>query len=164
MPSGQAGMPALRGARLVSPAVAPSGVGRAPRYFMEIEKLSERAMGIRQRFAEFEKARFGREWTKEEVMQGFVVDVGDLMKLVMAKSGIRDVAGIDQKLAHELSDCLWCVLVLSRMYGVDIASEFTKAMDELDDLIAAKSREPGRLSEPTDAGFTRHASSSAQSS
>lgn len=47
---------------------------------MEIAKLSERAMEIRSRFGEFEQARFRREWTKEEVMQGFVVDVGDLVK------------------------------------------------------------------------------------
>ena len=98
-------------------------------------------MEIRTRFAEFEQARFRREWTKEEVMQGFVVDVGDLMKLVMAKSGIREVPDVDRKLAHELSDCLWCVLVLSRLYGIDIGREFMKTMDELDGWITAKKAE-----------------------
>jgi hypothetical protein len=109
---------------------------------MEIEKLSERAMQIRARFAEFEQAKFRREWTKEEVMQGFVVDVGDLMKLVMAKSGIRHVDGVDQKLEHELSDCLWCVLVLSKLYGIDIEKAFLKTMDELDVWIAEKKKAP----------------------
>src|SRR5690242_11015662 len=99
---------------------------------MDIQALSDRAMEIRQRFAEFEHAKFRREWTKEEGMQGFVVDVGDLMKLVMAKNGIRHVEDVDRKLAHELSDCLWCVLVLSRMYGLDIEKEFMKTMTELD--------------------------------
>ncbi|HTL67329.1 MAG TPA: hypothetical protein VL200_06685 [Lacunisphaera sp.] len=99
-------------------------------------------MEIRRRFAEFEQAKFRREWTKEEVMQGFVVDVGDLMKLVMAKGGIRDVPGVDQKLAHELSDCLWCVLVLSKMYGVDLEKEFLRTMDELEGWIADKKPEP----------------------
>jgi hypothetical protein len=108
---------------------------------MEIKQLSERAMEIRSRFAEFEQAKFRREWTKEEVMQGFVVDVGDLMKLVMAKSGIRQVENVDKKLAHELSDCLWCVLVLSRMYGVDIEKAFMGTMDELDGWIDAKLKE-----------------------
>ena len=65
-------------------------------------------------------------------MQGFVVDVGDLMKLVMAKSGVWQVEDLDAKLAHELADCLWCVLVLSRMYGLDLEKEFTKTMDQLD--------------------------------
>jgi NTP pyrophosphatase (non-canonical NTP hydrolase) len=99
---------------------------------MDLKDLTARAMEIRARYAEFEKAKFRREWTREEVMQGFVVDVGDLMKLVMAKSGVRQVEDLDAKLAHELADCLWCVLVLSRMYGLDLEKEFTKTMDQLD--------------------------------
>ena len=66
-------------------------------------------------------------------MQGFVVDVGDLMKLVMAKAGARRVDGdVDAKLAHELSDCLWSVLVLARLYEVDLQSEFLKTMGALE--------------------------------
>jgi NTP pyrophosphatase (non-canonical NTP hydrolase) len=107
---------------------------------MEIEQLSQRAMEIRQRFAEFEESKFRRAWTKEEIMQGFVVDVGDLMRLVMAKSGIRHVDDQDRKLAHELSDCLWCVLVLAKMYEIDIGSAFMKTMDELDVWIAEKKK------------------------
>jgi hypothetical protein len=108
---------------------------------MNLETLSERAMRIRTRFAELEKRRFRREWTTEEIMQGFVVDVGDLMKLVMAKSGARAVEDVDRKLAHELSDCLWCVLVLSKLYGLDAEKEFIKTMDELDGWITEKMKE-----------------------
>ncbi len=109
---------------------------------MDIETLSQRAMEIRGRFADFEQAKFRREWTKEEVMQGFVVDVGELMRLVMAKSGIRHVDDVDKKLAHELSDCLWCVLVLSKLYGVDIQKEFMTTMDELDAWISTRMNAP----------------------
>ena len=112
---------------------------------METAKLTERAMEIRQRFAAFEQAKFKKEWTKEEVMQGFVVDVGDLMKLVMAKSGIRHVEDVDRKLAHELSDCLWCVLVLSKMYGIDLEKEFMKTMDELDAGLVAAGKIPTKF-------------------
>jgi len=96
-----------------------------------LQQLTRRAMEIRGRFAAFERKKFRREWTKEEIMQGFVVDVGDLMKLVMAKSGVRRVEDVDQKLAHELSDCLWSVLVLAKLYGIDLEREFGKTMDEL---------------------------------
>lgn len=81
-------------------------------------------MQLRQRFAAAERAKNGRPWTREELMQGFVVDVGDLMKLVMAKSGARTVDDVDRKLAHELSDCLWSVLVLAKLYDVDLEKEF----------------------------------------
>lgn len=65
-------------------------------------------------------------------MQGFVVDVGDLMKLVMAKAGARRVDDVDRKLAHELSDCLWSVLVLARLYDLDLEKEFLQTMAELE--------------------------------
>lgn len=100
---------------------------------MELSLLSDRAMQIRQCFAAYEQRRTGRTWTREEIMQGFVVDVGDLMKLVMAKAGARRVDGdVDAKLAHELSDCLWSVLVLAKMYGFDLEKEFLKTMNELE--------------------------------
>ena len=105
---------------------------------MDIQELSEQAMKIRARYAEFERSSGGRSWTREEVMQGFVVDVGDLMKLVMAKSGIRVVEDVDRKLAHELSDCLWSVLVLSKLYNVDLEQFFLTTMRELDSSIQAK--------------------------
>jgi NTP pyrophosphatase (non-canonical NTP hydrolase) len=105
---------------------------------MDLKDLTARAMEIRARYAAAEKAQFRREWTKEELMQGFVVDVGDLMKLVMAKSGVRRVSDLDAKLGHELADCLWCVLVLSQLYGVDLQKEFLTSMDELDLRIGAE--------------------------
>ena len=65
-------------------------------------------------------------------MQGFVVDVGDLMKLVMAKNGARPVEDLERKLAHELSDCLWSVLVLARLYDVDLEKAFLATMTDIE--------------------------------
>ncbi|MFH0857100.1 MAG: nucleotide pyrophosphohydrolase [bacterium] len=106
---------------------------------MELRNLIERAMEIRGRYAQFEKNNTGKEWNNIEKMAGFVGDIGDLQKIIMAKEGCRkDVANVDEKLAHELSDCLWCVLVLAREYGVDIGKEFMKTMDELEGRIKSK--------------------------
>lgn len=99
---------------------------------MELSQLTERAMQLRQRFAEAELAKNGRPWTREELMQGFVGDVGDLMKLVMAKNGARSVDDVDRKLAHELSDCLWSVLVLAKLYDVDLEKAFHATMAEIE--------------------------------
>jgi NTP pyrophosphatase (non-canonical NTP hydrolase) len=49
----------------------------------------------------------------------------------MAKNGARHVDDVDRKLAHELSDCLWSVLVLAKLYDLDLEKEFLKTMDEL---------------------------------
>jgi NTP pyrophosphatase (non-canonical NTP hydrolase) len=105
---------------------------------MELAQLTERALQIRQRFTEQELARHGRPWTREELMQGFVVDVGDLMKLVMAKAGARPVDDVDRKLAHELADCLWSVLVLAKLYDVDLEKEFLATMTELEAKLARR--------------------------
>lgn len=99
---------------------------------MDIKKLSERALEVRAKYSELEKEKYGREWTRAEIMQGFVGDVGDLMKLIMAKEGIRIKDGVDEKIGHELADCLWCILVLAKKYNVDIENVFLKTMNDLD--------------------------------
>lgn len=99
---------------------------------MDIKELSKRALEIRQKYAEFEKKKTGREWSNLNLMEGFVGDIGDLMKLVMAKEGVRKIDDVDEKLAHELADCLWCVLVLAEKYEIDIEMSFLNTMDQLD--------------------------------
>jgi NTP pyrophosphatase (non-canonical NTP hydrolase) len=117
---------------------------------MDLKQLTERAMEIRQQFAAGERDRGGREWTKEEVMQGFVGDVGDLMKLVMAKSGRRQIAAVDEKLAHELADCLWSVLVLAKLYNVDLEQAFSRTMDEISASMVPRRAEPANSDRPID--------------
>jgi len=94
--------------------------------------MTQRAIEVRNKYSKLEKKHNGREWTRSELAQGFVGDVGDLMKLVMAKEGIREIDDVDKKLAHELADCLWSVLVLANKYEIDIEDAFLKTMDELD--------------------------------
>jgi NTP pyrophosphatase (non-canonical NTP hydrolase) len=99
---------------------------------MNLEQLSERALEVRSKYAILEKQKHGREWSGGEIAQGFVGDIGDLMKLVMAKEGIRKIADVDTKLKHELSDCLWSLLVLAKHYDINLEASFLETMDELD--------------------------------
>lgn len=100
---------------------------------MELEGLQDLARGVRAKYAAEETRRHGRSWTTEEVMLGFVGDVGDLAKLVQGKAGVRPREDLDEALAHELADCLWCVLTLADAYDVDLEAAFTSTMTELDD-------------------------------
>jgi NTP pyrophosphatase (non-canonical NTP hydrolase) len=100
---------------------------------MELSELTRRAVAVRARFSAAEIARGRVPWSRAELAQGFVGDVGALMKLVMAKEGRREgPAHVDSKLAHELADCLWSVLVLAEAYGVDLERAFATTMDELE--------------------------------
>ena len=100
---------------------------------MELGELMQRAAQIRQLYAEWERERYGRSWTPEEIALGFVGDVGDLMKLVLAQHGVRQIENADQKLAHELADCLWSLLVMSQQYNIDLEHAFLQTMDELEE-------------------------------
>lgn len=107
---------------------------------MEFNKIIERALDIRQRYTAFEKEKYGREWTRENLVQGFVGDVGDLVKLTMAKEGIREYDNVDEKLAHELADCLWSICVIADQYNVDLEKSFVKTMDYLEEKIEAREK------------------------
>ncbi len=100
--------------------------------FMNLEQLSEKALFIHKKYADSNREKFGREWNNSELAQGFVGDVGDLMKLVMAKEGIREIENVDEKLAHELSDCLWSILVLAHKFDINLETSFLKTMSELE--------------------------------
>jgi NTP pyrophosphatase (non-canonical NTP hydrolase) len=108
---------------------------------MEFKTLLERAVNIRQGYAALEQKRHGRSWTSAEVALGFVGDVGDLAKLVMAVEGVRSTPDARQQLAHELADCLWSILVLSHLYDVDLEQAFLQTMDQLERHIALDGRE-----------------------
>ena len=99
---------------------------------MSLAALNARARRIRKLYAALEQKRGGRPWTRAELAQGFVGDVGDLMKLVMAKDGLRPAQQLEPRLRHELGDCLWSLLVLAEACDVDLEAAFLATMDELE--------------------------------
>jgi NTP pyrophosphatase (non-canonical NTP hydrolase) len=103
---------------------------------MDVAQLTERAMQVREQYAARERATYGRARTDEEIALGFIGDVGDLMKLVQARNGVRAIPDADAELAHELADCLWCLLVLAAHYGIDLERAFLETMNALDASLA----------------------------
>lgn len=93
---------------------------------MDISKFHQRALEIRQKYKELEIKKYGKEWTKEQLVEGFKMDVSDLCKLIQTNSINK------QKISHELSDCFWSVLVLAEKYQIDIQQVFFQAMNELE--------------------------------
>jgi len=103
----------------------------------DLANLQKRAQEIRQKYDELNAKDGHAKWTGTDYAAGLVGDMGDLMKLVMAKDGKRRGEDIDAKLKHELGDCLWSLLVLANHYGVDLEEAFLGTMDELDKRLAA---------------------------
>jgi NTP pyrophosphatase (non-canonical NTP hydrolase) len=98
---------------------------------MDIEELQVQARRIRETYAQETARRYGRSWTSEEYMLGFLGDVGDLAKLVQGKAGVRPRDDLDEALAHELADCLWSILTLADCYDVDLEAAFIKTMQDI---------------------------------
>ena len=98
--------------------------------------MQQRARAVRSRYAEVEASEYGRSWTTEEIMLGFLGDAGDLAKLVQGKAGVRPREDLDEALAHELADCLWSVLTLADSYDVDLQGAFNATMDELEEILS----------------------------
>lgn len=109
---------------------------------MEFAKIIERAKEIRKLYAEFEKKEFGREWTREQIFQGLIADIGDLSKLIVTEGGAwprhagKNRAELKRKIAHELSDCLWSIIVLADKYDIDLEGAFIKAMGKIREKIS----------------------------
>lgn len=102
---------------------------------MDFAEVIERARTVRRKYADFETARNGKPWTDEQIALGFVVDVGDLMRLIQEYHHLRGSdsdAVVKEKLAHELADCLWCVIVLADQYDIDLQAAFMKTASELE--------------------------------
>lgn len=105
---------------------------------MEFQTIIDRAIEIRKQYEEKEKQLYGSAWTSEEIALGFVGDVGDLAKLIIAENGKRNIADSKEKLEHELADCLWSVIVLAHQHGVDLETSFVNTMNELEKHLANK--------------------------
>ena len=98
---------------------------------MTFADATHRALRVARLYDRLDERQRGCVWTTEQLALGFVGDVGELAKLVMADAGTRDIEGHRAKLGHELADCLWSVLVLAARSGVDLTREFESTMDEL---------------------------------
>ncbi|WP_424886763.1 MazG nucleotide pyrophosphohydrolase domain-containing protein [Streptomyces sp. XH2] len=109
---------------------------------MNLDEMRQQAIEIRDLYDELNR-RDRRVWRTDEFMMGFVGDVGDLAKLVMAEEGARENPGGHAALEHELADCLWSVLILSHLYQVDLADAFRRTMTELKASITAQLADPG---------------------
>lgn len=98
---------------------------------MNFSDMQKAALRLNALYEALETRKWGRVWTTEELALGFMGDVGDLAKLVQAHAGVRDIDDVDAKLGHELSDCLWSIMVLAEKCGVDLQAAFLRNTEEL---------------------------------
>ena len=105
---------------------------------MNFADLEASALKLNGLYEKLETKLYGRTWTTQELALGFVGDVGDLAKLIQAHAGVRNIDDVKAKLGHELSDCLWSILVLANKCGIDLEAEYRKNTRELIDYVSSE--------------------------
>lgn len=105
---------------------------------MNFSDLEASALRLNELYEQLETKRYGRAWTTQELALGFMGDVGDLAKLIQANAGVRKIDDCKAKLGHELSDCLWSIIVLADKCGIDLAAEYCRNTRELIDHVAGE--------------------------
>lgn len=110
---------------------------------MNFDEAIEKARKIRNLYDVLEEKKYGKKWERKDLVLGFVHDVGDLVKTTMMMDGTREeIPESRSMLSHELSDCLWSILILADKYDVDIKESFIENMHLLEQkLIEEKSGE-----------------------
>lgn len=99
---------------------------------MDFNQLTADALRIKNKYRQLEIARIGREWNLSELTEGLIGDIGDLMKLVMAKEGKRVIENVDEKLEEELVDCLWAIICIADKLNINLGAQFEKKMKKLE--------------------------------
>ncbi len=99
---------------------------------MNYQTLLDAAKRVNVKYNQLNERDNGEAWNGDKLMAGFVGDVGDLSKIVMAKSGYRAMDDVDEKLKHELADCLWSIIMLADYYDIDLETQFVTSMHELE--------------------------------
>ncbi len=105
---------------------------------MEFSDLERSALRLNELYEKLEIKKWGRIWSTTELALGFVGDVGDLAKLIQANAGIRDIDDCKAKLGHELSDCLWSLIVLANKCGIDLEAEFVRNTGQLSEHLSSE--------------------------
>ncbi|SDS73988.1 Phosphoribosyl-ATP pyrophosphohydrolase [Streptomyces sp. TLI_053] len=117
------------------------------------KRLHAAAREVRDAYDRLNDQRLGRRWDLTDYALGFVGDVGDLAKLVMAHEGHRtDVRADREAIAHELSDCLFSLLVIAEATGIDLEARFPADMATLTTRVRAQltaAEQPSPTSPPS---------------
>ena len=101
------------------------------------EDMESRAIEIASQYRSQGRAEGKPDWKASDYVAGLGGDFGKLSKLVMAKSGLREIEGdLDKQIQHELHDILWSTIVIAHELGYDNLGEgFIDTMNELEQRI-----------------------------
>jgi NTP pyrophosphatase (non-canonical NTP hydrolase) len=108
---------------------------------MEFQEIIQKARNVSLLYDKLNIEQGHSRWELQHYVQGFMEDLGTLSRLVMMKSGMRAPApDLDEKLRHEICDCLWSTIRVADALNIDLEAEFPKQMEKLAKRIVEEKR------------------------
>jgi len=98
---------------------------------MHLAEFQKLGAEIDDAYAESGRSKGYKERTPLTYCGFLATDFGELTEQIMAKEQYRDGKDIDQKIAHELSDCLWVVLMLAKHLDVDLETAYMQMIQDV---------------------------------
>lgn len=89
-------------------------------------------MDLRKKYDLKETELYGSSSTASQLAEGFASDVSNLIKFMQAEHGQRDIANSTDRIESQLAHCLWSVITISQMRGIDLERAFMESMDRLE--------------------------------
>ncbi len=104
---------------------------------MQLAELIEQIKRLKAAYNALNRMEGYKTWGAAEYLHALQGDVGDFGKLYLAKKGFAfSQKDLDRKIAQELADILWDVLVLADELDVDLEDEMEKTLNKLGQKIA----------------------------
>lgn len=99
---------------------------------MEFREILKKTREISSLYDQLNAEQGHKKWEAEHYAQGLTEDLGTLTRLMMMRSGLRAGSGdLEEKLKHEVCDCLWSVVRIADALNIDLEKEFPIQMDKL---------------------------------
>jgi len=108
---------------------------------MEFREIIKKTKKVKRKY---EKAAINNNedlWNAKDYVQGFVGDVGDLSKYISLKFSKRKVKDIDNKVKHELADCLWSIIAIADELGINLEKEYKINLEYINQRLEEKTDE-----------------------
>ncbi len=99
-----------------------------------MDEVIKKALRVKDLYTKLNIKENRNVWGYREHTEALVSDSADLMKLIMIKDNLRSAKtdDNDSAIAHELADCLWSIIAISKELNIDLETIFNESMDKLE--------------------------------
>ena len=91
---------------------------------MEFREIIRETKKIKRKYERLAINKNEDLWDAKDYVQGFAGDVGDLAKYISLKFSKRKTKDIDNKIKHELADCMWSIIAIADELGINLEREY----------------------------------------